>query len=153
MPKQSTKDAGKEGEEIALRHLKELGLAIIETNYRYGKSGEIDIIAKDGDVLVFCEVKLRKSDMYGDPEFGVTPRKQTQVRKLAEIYLWDKQIENQECRFDVVAIKKYPGMKMEINYIPSAFWIEFIEFMEFVEFVELVELVELGGGLHKLYQP
>ncbi len=119
--KQSTKDSGKEGEEIACRHLKALGLHIIETNYRYGRSGEIDIIAKDGDVLVFCEVKLRKSDAYGDPEYGITPRKQAQVRRLAEIYLWDKQIENQECRFDVVAIKQYPRMKEQINYIPSAF--------------------------------
>jgi putative endonuclease len=121
MQKQSTKDFGKEGEEIACRHLKQLGYQIIETNYHYGKSGEIDIIAKDGEVLVFCEVKMRTSDLYGDPEFGVTPRKQAQVRKLAEIYLWDKQIEDQECRFDVVAIKKYPGMKEQINHIPHAF--------------------------------
>ena len=56
MSKQSTKDIGREGEEIALRHLKQLGFAIVETNYRYGRNGEIDIIAKDGEVLVFCEV-------------------------------------------------------------------------------------------------
>lgn len=119
--KPSTTDSGKEGEEIALRYLQKLGLRIIERNYHYGRSGDIDIVAKDGDVLVFCEVKMRTSDTYGDPEFGVTRRKQAQVRRLAEIYLWDRQIENQDCRFDVVAIKKYPKMKEQINYIPNAF--------------------------------
>jgi putative endonuclease len=120
MHSQSAKDSGKEGEEIAKQHLLDLGFQIVETNYRYGKGGEIDIIAKDGDVLVFCEVKMRKNDQYGDPEFALTPKKQAQVRKIAQAYLYEKEINNQECRFDVVAIKKY-GSKPDINYIPNAF--------------------------------
>ena len=120
MFKQSTKQSGDEGEQIARQHLVQLGFQIIETKYRYGKTGEIDIIAKDGDVLVFCEVKMRKNDQYGDPEFAITPKKQAQVRKIAQAYLYEKEINNQECRFDVVAIKKY-GSKPEINYIPNAF--------------------------------
>jgi putative endonuclease len=119
--RRSTKESGDEGEEIAKKHLLGLGLSIIETKYRYGKSGEIDIVAKDGDVLVFCEVKMRRSEEFGDPEFAITPQKQAQIRKLAHAYLYERDIDNQECRFDVVAIKKFPGMKEQINYIPGAF--------------------------------
>ncbi len=120
MFKQSNKDSGKEGEEIAHKHLLQLGMSIIETNYHYGKYGEIDIIAKDGDVLVFCEVKMRHNDEYGDPEYAITTKKQAQLRKIAAAYLYERDIDDQECRFDVVAIKKY-GRKPEINYIPNAF--------------------------------
>lgn len=120
MSKRSTKDSGDEGEEIARRHLVAQGLTILETKYRYGKTGEIDIIAKDGDVLVFCEVKMRETDMYGEPEFAITPKKQAQVRRIAHAYLYEHDIDEQECRFDVVAIKKIGG-KVEINYIPHAF--------------------------------
>jgi putative endonuclease len=119
--KSSTKQTGDEGEQIAVGYLQKHGLEIVETKYRHGKAGEIDVIARDGDVLVFCEVKLRTSDKYGDPEFAITQRKQAQVRKLAELYLWEREIEDQECRFDVIAIKKFPNAKMEINYLPSAF--------------------------------
>ena len=117
---QSTKQSGDEGEQIAREYLVRLGFQIVETNYRYGRRGEIDIVAKDGDVLVFCEVKMRKNDEYGDPEFALTLRKQAQIRKVAEAYLYEREIVDQECRFDVVAIKKY-GNKPEINYIPNAF--------------------------------
>ncbi|MDL1894388.1 YraN family protein [Sphingobacteriales bacterium CHB3] len=120
MFKHSTKQSGDEGEEIAKRLLVQKGLTIVETKYRFGKSGEIDIIARDGDVLVFCEVKMRKTEEYGDPEFAITPKKQAQVRKIAHAYLYERNIDNQECRFDVVAIKKIGG-KQEINYIPNAF--------------------------------
>ena len=118
--RRSTRQSGDEGEEIAKQHLLKLGFQIIETNYHYGKGGEIDIIAKDGDVLVFCEVKMRRNDEYGDPEFAITMKKQAQLRKIAAAYLYERDIDDMECRFDVVAIKKY-GRKPEINYIPNAF--------------------------------
>jgi putative endonuclease len=120
MVKRSTKAAGDEGEEIAKQYLLKRGLTIIETKYHYGRNGEIDIIAKDGNVLVFCEVKMRTTDEFGDPEFAITPKKQAQIRKLAHAYLYERDLEDQECRFDVVAIKKY-GRAPEINYIPNAF--------------------------------
>lgn len=120
MVRMSTRAAGDEGEEIARQYLVARGLTILETKYRYEKMGEIDIIAKDGDVLVFCEVKMRRSDEYGDPEFAITPRKQAQVRRVAHAYLYEHNIDEQECRFDVVAIKKIRGT-LEIHYIPHAF--------------------------------
>ena len=122
MPRLSTRKSGDEGEGIAKQHLVQLGLQIVETNYHYGKSGEIDIVARDGDVLVFCEVKMRTNDEYGDPEFAITRKKQLQIRRIAHAYLYERNIDDQECRFDVVAIKNYdntPGP--EINYIRNAF--------------------------------
>lgn len=120
MARPSTRTKGDEGEEIAQQYLVAQGFTIVETKYRYEKMGEIDIIAKDGDVLVFCEVKMRKTDEFGDPEFAITPRKQAQVRRVAHAYLYEHDIDGQECRFDVVAIKKIRG-KLEINHIPHAF--------------------------------
>lgn len=115
----STRASGDEGEQIAQQFLAARGFQILEMNYRYGK-GEIDIVCMDGDVLVFCEVKMRKTDQYGDPEYAITPRKQAQVRKIAAAYLYEHDIEDQECRFDVVAIKRIGGIQ-EVNYIPNAF--------------------------------
>lgn len=120
MSRSSTREAGDEGEQIARQFLARQGFTILETKYRYEKMGEIDIIARDGDVLVFCEVKMRTTDEFGDPEFAITPRKQAQVRKVAHAYLYEHDLDEQECRFDVVAIKKIRGT-LEINHIPNAF--------------------------------
>jgi putative endonuclease len=66
---------GEQGEAIAVGHLKKAGYKIIETNYRT-KLGEIDIIAKDKDTIVFVEVKARSSVHFGSPKWAVTPKKQ-----------------------------------------------------------------------------
>jgi len=110
---------GSAGEMIARSYMMDLGFEIVETNYRYGK-GEIDIIARDGEVLVFCEVKTRERDQFGPPEYALTPRKQQQIRKIASGYLYEHEIAEQACRFDVIAIRMVHG-KPEINYIRNAF--------------------------------
>lgn len=115
----STKAQGNKGELIAMQHLQRLGFRIVEMNYRFGH-GEIDIVARDDDTLVFCEVKLRKSDEYGDPEYAITPKKQRQIRKVAQGYLYEHEMKEQECRFDVVAIRMNRGVP-EINHIRNAF--------------------------------
>lgn len=120
MPRSNSRTAGTKGEQIAEQYLRDQGLQIVEMNYRYGR-GEIDIVARDGDVLVFCEVKTRYNDKFGPPECAITPRKQQQMRKVAEAYLYDNDIHEQDCRFDVVAIRMH-GNRPEINYIPDAFW-------------------------------
>ncbi|HET6271597.1 MAG TPA: YraN family protein [Bacteroidota bacterium] len=114
-----TKVAGDEGELLAMQELKRLGYSIVEMKYRFGH-GEIDIIARDGDVLVFCEVKTRKNDEFGPPEYALTKKKQAQIRKVATGYLYEHEIKEQECRFDVVAIRMWGG-RTEINYIKNAF--------------------------------
>jgi len=114
-----TKTTGDCGEELAAVFLRKRDMEIVETNYRFGH-GEIDIIARDGDVLVFCEVKTRKSDLFGPPEYAITLRKQAQVRKIAEAYLYERGISDQICRFDVVAIRMKGG-KADLRYYKNAF--------------------------------
>jgi len=116
---ETTTRAGKEGEEIAVRYLQDMGFTILETNYRF-RRGEIDIIMRDGEYLVFCEVKMRRNDNYGPPEYAVTPKKQQQIRKVAEGYLYERGIKDQACRFDVVAIQTMNGVT-EIHYLRNAF--------------------------------
>ena len=119
MGTQNTKSAGNKGELLAMSHLKQSGFEIVEMNYRFGH-GEIDIIARDGKVLVFCEVKTRYSDEFGDPEYAITPKKQQQIRRIAQGYFFEHEIKEQACRFDVVAIR-VRGNIHQINHIRNAF--------------------------------
>lgn len=95
---------GKKGEDIAVAHLKKLGYKIIIRNYR-GRLGEIDIIARDKDTLVFIEVKTRKTEEFGNPKEEVTRRKRHQISKVALEYLKRSGLSSVKARFDVVAIK------------------------------------------------
>jgi putative endonuclease len=101
----SKKEIGKKGEELAVAFLKEKGFEILHQNYRYGK-GEIDIIVKDPEdgYTVFVEVKTRQNLDYGDPEYAITKNKQKQVKKIAELYFYENEIKELDCRFDVIAI-------------------------------------------------
>jgi putative endonuclease len=94
---------GKEQEEIALNYLKKKGYKIVHKNYSC-KLGEIDIIAEDKDVVVFVEVKYRKSDYFGLPREAVNYYKQQKIRRVATFYLkWNRKLTT-PCRFDVIEI-------------------------------------------------
>ena len=110
---------GKAGEDLAASFLEKQGLKIIERNYRFER-GEIDLIAEDGDELVFIEVKARSSRAFGTPEEAVTEEKQVQVQSVAEGYLYEHDIDNRPCRFDVVAIE-FINNKTDIRHIRNAF--------------------------------
>ena len=114
------KETGDIGEEIAAGLLEDSGFEIIERNYRYGR-GEIDIIAKDNDVLVFVEVKTRKNLEFGPPELAITKNKQRQIKKIAEAYLFENEIIDIDCRIDVIAILLKKNLPPEINHIKNAF--------------------------------
>lgn len=114
------KELGKLGEDIAAEYLINKDYHVIERNWRYGH-GEIDIIARKKNCLVFVEVKTRINLEFGAPELAVTKNKQAQVRKIAEAYLYDKKITDFDCRIDVVAIMISRGKKTEINHIENAF--------------------------------
>lgn len=116
----SNKATGEFGEWVAADFLKRLGYSIIERNYTVGRAGEIDIIARDGDVLVFCEVKTRTNDRCGDPEYAITPKKQGQLRYLAKAYLYQHGIDEQEVRFDAIAVR-FDADGPKIDYFKSAF--------------------------------
>jgi len=107
------------GEDVAVEYLKKKGYNILQRNYRFNH-GEIDIIAEDGNVLVFVEVKARRSKKFGEPEDAVTPRKRDKIRATADGYLFENNIDDKECRFDVLAIV-YECDKVVIRHIIDAF--------------------------------
>ncbi|MFE6199032.1 YraN family protein [Streptomyces sp. NPDC057838] len=78
---------GRYGETLAARRLTESGLRVLERNWRSGRAGEIDIVARDGDVLVVCEVKTRREGPFEHPMAAVTPRKAARLRDLAERWI------------------------------------------------------------------
>ncbi|MGW1257357.1 YraN family protein [Streptomyces sp. NPDC002513] len=78
---------GRYGEELAARRLSEAGMTVLERNWRCGRSGEIDIVARDGDVLVVCEVKTRRGGSFEHPMAAVTPAKTDRLRGLAERWI------------------------------------------------------------------
>jgi putative endonuclease len=111
--------SGKKGESIAVNYLRGLGYTILETNYRFDRA-EVDVVAKDKDVLVFVEVKTRRAASIGEPEDAVTRQKRDLIRKAAEGYLYSTRLADAECRFDVIAIKQIGG-RDEISHIIDAF--------------------------------
>ncbi|MFJ6570910.1 YraN family protein [Streptomyces sp. NPDC091292] len=75
---------GKYGEELAARRLTEAGMTVLERNWRSGRTGEIDIVAREGDTLVVCEVKTRRERSFQHPMAALTPVKAERLRGLAE---------------------------------------------------------------------
>ena len=94
---------GRYGEDVAARHLAESGLVILARNWRCS-AGELDIVARDGDVLVVCEVKTRSQTRYGTPIEAVTPRKAERLRVLATRWMAEHAARPRAVRFDVVAV-------------------------------------------------
>lgn len=110
---------GKQSEFIAVQRLKKDGYKIIEQNYRT-EFGEIDIIAKDKDTLVFVEVKARKSNRFGSPKLALTHEKRKKISITAMHYLKATKQSNAKARFDVVAISSAKN-RTEIEIIKNAF--------------------------------
>lgn len=103
----TTRLLGTGGEDAAAAHLSSCGLTILERNWRCAEGdvrGEIDIVARDGDVLVFCEVKTRRDDRAGTPLEAITPHKQRQLRRLAAAWLARHGHGSEQVRFDAVAV-------------------------------------------------
>lgn len=109
---------GERGEGLAVKFLKRKGYKLIKQNYKT-PIGEIDIIARDGETLVFVEVKTRESIEYGHPFEAVNWRKKRKIEKVALLYL-KRLKEIPSCRFDVVSIY-YEGGKPQFQLIKDAF--------------------------------
>jgi putative endonuclease len=116
-PSPSTVEVGSHAEDLATEFLLEHGFEIVERNYKC-LIGELDIIAIDGDVMVFVEVRSRASVAYGDAIETVNRRKQRKVTRVAEVFLQHKQqyASFPEYRFDVIAING----EREITHYPDA---------------------------------
>ena len=107
-------ETGKKAEELAAAFLQAKGLAIIEKNF-LAKVGEIDIVAKDGDEIVFVEVRARSSSEYGGAAASVGGAKRRKLIRAASLWLQARKWEG-ACRFDVVALD---GGRLE--HLPAAF--------------------------------
>ena len=135
------KDAlGRYGEDVAVRHLLDAGWQVLERNWRC-RVGEIDIVARDGGVLVFCEVKTRSSALFGVPAEAVRPAKVRRIRALACHWLADRRREagagdsgrgldscaladlsgDVELRFDVLSVLCPSQQATQVEHLRGAF--------------------------------
>jgi len=111
---------GQGGEQHVARYLKKKGYRIVAKNYRC-KLGEIDIIARDGDELVFIEVKTRSGLSHGSPAAAVNFRKQRQISRTAQWYLTERTLFDSPARFDVISVLFNDAGQQTIEHISNAF--------------------------------
>lgn len=111
---------GKSGEDAAVKFLQKLEFTILEKNYRT-PVGEVDIIARENDIIVFVEVKTRKSLRCGNPFEAVDLRKQRQVSKVALDYITRKGLIDSPARFDVISVTVHDERQADVEIIRNAF--------------------------------
>jgi len=99
----SRKKLGERGEDAAAAYLERTGMTIVERNWRC-PAGEVDIVALDGEALVLCEVKTRRTQSKGTPEEAVTPAKQRRYARLGAAYVQHAGLQDPEVRFDVITL-------------------------------------------------
>ena len=111
---------GKSSENEAVKYLREQGYKILATNYK-SRLGEIDIVAKEGRVVCFVEVKSRSSLAFGFPQEAVTKLKQHKISQSAIVYLKEKRWLEQSCRFDVLSIIRDEQAQARFELLKDAF--------------------------------
>jgi putative endonuclease len=111
---------GAYGERLASRHLEEKGLVILARNWRCD-DGEIDLVLADGEDVVICEVKTRRSSVFGTPAEAVGPIKVQRLRRLAARWLAESRMQAREVRFDVVEVRPQQRGAALIEHIRAAF--------------------------------
>jgi putative endonuclease len=110
---------GPRGERAADKYLRRIGYRIVARNFR-AAGAEIDLVAMDGETLVFVEVKTRRSRDAGAPEEAVDERKQAQIRRAAEMFAGRYRAEDVTVRFDIVAVDA-SGKRLAIEHLRNAF--------------------------------
>lgn len=116
----STTKKGKEGEKLAAAYLENAGYEVLEYNYRY-KRGEIDLVVKKDNLLVFVEVKSRSSSDFGNPEDAVSINKAEMVITTAENYIIEKKWDG-PIRFDIISIHTQKYLPPAIHHFEDAFY-------------------------------
>ena len=106
---------GRLGEELAVCHLKRLGMRIVDRNWRC-PSGELDVVAIEGDTVVICEVKTRSTDAFGQPVSAVGPKKAIRLRRLAALWLREQRLSASPVRFDVIGVLVADRCQPEIDH-------------------------------------
>jgi len=112
---------GKSGESLAEEFLRSKGYEIVERNFKT-RFGEIDLVAKDGDTLVFLEVRTKKNAVFGHPFDTVNLKKQRKIINMAKMFLVVKDIPaSTVCRFDVIGLIAEEGKEIQIFHLRDAF--------------------------------
>jgi putative endonuclease len=115
---------GRFGEDLAVCHLRRRGMEILDRNWRSGAGmvrGELDVVARAGTVLVFCEVKTRRSAAFGLPAEAVSATKQARIRRLARCWLDERDHPWSEIRFDVIAVLCPSEREASIEHLQGVF--------------------------------
>jgi putative endonuclease len=112
---------GAYGERVAADHLVAAGLIILERNWRCDL-GEIDIVARDGDTLVVCEVKTRAGAEFGTPLEKVTSAKAERLRRLADRWIEDRRVRPPEVRIDLVGVVRPARGAAEVVHVRGVVW-------------------------------
>ena len=107
---------GAYGEALAARHLTDQGMVLLDRNWRCDL-GEIDLVLRDGRVLVVCEVKTRSSLAFGSPLEGVTEQKAARLRRLAARWLADHEVHPAEVRIDLVGVLVPASGPVEVDHV------------------------------------
>jgi putative endonuclease len=110
---------GEYGERVAAAHLIASGMTILDRNWRCPE-GEIDIVARDGDVLVVCEVKTRRGNGFGGPLEAITPVKAERLRRLAVRWMEQRGVRPTEIRIDAVGILRRERGPAEVDHLRGA---------------------------------
>lgn len=113
---QDRQQLGQAGEDAAAQHLVRQGMQVIARNWRC-RYGEIDIIARDGSVLVFCEVKTRRGTRFGVPLAAITPRKVARIRRLAALWLVETGGHRGPVRLDALGLLQHPDGHLDIEHV------------------------------------
>ena len=120
MAKKSHRKIGDEAEELACAYLESKGWTILDRNYFFQRS-EVDIVAYDETAIVFVEVKMRTSTLFGHPQEFVTEQKAGHVFKAAEAWIYERKMDGSPVRFDVVAILQERGKAPEFTHLQDAY--------------------------------
>ena len=114
-------ELGRYGEDVAVAHLQAAGLEVLDRNWRC-REGEIDVVARAGDVVVFVEVKTRSGTGFGEPAEAVTATKTRRLRVLACRWLAERRPPGAlELRFDVVSVLRRRGNAPQVVHLQAAF--------------------------------
>lgn len=114
------KAIGAYGEDVAERHLRELGLTVLERNWRCDE-GEVDILLRDGATLVVCEVKTRTSLAAGTPHEAITDAKLARLKRLGERWADERGIRPAGIRIDLVAVLRPRSGPAIVDHVPGLF--------------------------------
>jgi putative endonuclease len=117
---QARRTLGAEAEETAAVALERAGLRVVERNVRF-RAGEIDVVCRDGAVVVFVEVKCRRAGWGDAPAAAVSWHKQRRLTRLAQLYVRWRGLEGLRCRFDVVSVTRDAAGALTVRHVRSAF--------------------------------